>query len=93
MTNLLKLGKKAGINWSKMNVNPDEFKKGIKVEKEHKDVTGGDPVTTAKIAIAHLKEMPNYYQKLEKMEKKGKEEGGSKEKKKEIVKNMVKSLK
>lgn len=93
MTNLLKLGKKAGINWGKMKTDPKEFKEGLKVEKEHKDVTGGDPVTTAKIAIAHLKEMPDYYQKLENMEKKGEKEGENSKKRREIVKNMVKSLK
>lgn len=58
-----------------------EFKKGIKVEKEHgpvskggvsrsTDVTQGNKKKTAKIAAAHLKESPKYYQELAKMEKK-----------------------
>lgn len=39
------------------------------VELEHADVTGGDPVMTGKIALAHLREDPQYYDKLERMEK------------------------
>ena len=45
-----------------------QFCMGMKVEMEHKDVTKGDPVTTAKIALAHLKEKPDYYTKLKKVE-------------------------
>jgi hypothetical protein len=43
-----------------------EFRRGYKVEMEHKDVTGGDPVKTAKIVLAHLKENARYYSLLEK---------------------------
>jgi hypothetical protein len=43
-----------------------EFRRGYKVEMEHKDVTGGDPVKTAKIVLAHLKENDRYYSLLEK---------------------------
>jgi hypothetical protein len=39
----------------------DEFLMGMNVEMEHKDVTNGDLVLTAKIAAAHLKENPEYY--------------------------------
>lgn len=46
----------------------DEFLKGLNVELEHKDLTKGDPVQTAKIALAHLKEDPKYYEKLKKIE-------------------------
>jgi Protein of unknown function (DUF5661) len=31
-------------------------------------VTNSDPVTTGKIALAHLKEFPDYYTGLERME-------------------------
>jgi len=47
-----------------------QFKAGMVIEKEHSDVTKGDPVKTAKIVVAHLKEVPNYYTKLKKVEKK-----------------------
>jgi hypothetical protein len=46
-----------------------QFKAGMRVETEHKNVTKGDPVKTAKIVIAHLKEVPNYYTKLKKVER------------------------
>ena len=46
-----------------------ELKKGSEVEREHDDVTHGDPETVMKIAVAHLKELPDYYSRLDKMEK------------------------
>jgi len=46
-----------------------QFNMGMKTELEHKDITKGDPVLTGKIVKAHLKEMPDYYTKLKKMEK------------------------
>ena len=47
---------------------------GMEVELEHGtrtpqlDVTGDDPVLTAKIALAHLREFPDYYERLDRME-------------------------
>jgi len=35
------------------------------------NVTNDDPVMTAKIALAHLNELPNYYTLLDEMEEKG----------------------
>jgi len=32
------------------------------------DATGDDPLVTAKIALAHLREMPDYYTRLSRME-------------------------
>ena len=32
------------------------------------DVTGDDPIATGKIALAHMKEFPDYYERLERME-------------------------
>ena len=61
------LGKILNIDFTA--ISRDEFKKGLEVEQEHVDVTQGDPETTAKIALAHLKEMPDYYTKLMAMEK------------------------
>ena len=31
-------------------------------------MTGDDPIATGKIALAHLREMPDYYTRLAKME-------------------------
>jgi len=47
------------------------------VELEHglhdprTNVTHDDPVTTAKIALAHLRELPDYYTRLARMEAEG----------------------
>ena len=31
-------------------------------------MTGDDPIATGKIALAHMKEFPDYYERLERME-------------------------
>ena len=33
------------------------------------NVTGDDPIVTGKIALAHMKEFPDYYERLERMER------------------------
>ena len=38
-------------------------------ELEHRDVTRGDPLLSAKIALAHLRERPDYYDLLAKLER------------------------
>jgi hypothetical protein len=60
------VAKTLGLDFSKLDFTFDDFVKGMQVELEHTDVTGGDPVATAKIALAHLRERPDYYQRLEK---------------------------
>lgn len=35
----------------------------------HTNVTNNDPLMTGKIALAHLNEFPDYYTRLDKMEK------------------------
>jgi hypothetical protein len=63
-----------GIDWDTAPFDPEQFRMGIEVELEHgrrdpqTDVTGSDPVVTGKIALAHLKELPDYYTRLKKME-------------------------
>ena len=46
--------------------DPHEFSAGLTAELEHRDVTDGDLIATAKIAAAHLKENPKYYSLLKK---------------------------
>ena len=41
-----------------------QVKDGMNVELEHSDITGGDPILTCRIALAHLRENPNYYKLL-----------------------------
>lgn len=51
-----------------------EFQKGLEVELEHgahdpvTNVTNDDPLVTGKIAWAHLKELRDYYTRLDRME-------------------------
>lgn len=47
-----------------------KFKKAMQIEHEHDDLTKGDPIKTAMIVASHLKEGSNYYDELEKLEKK-----------------------
>ena len=67
------LGRKIGVDWSRIPL--EEFRRGLSVELEHgvhdpqTNVTNDDVVVTAKIALAHLKEFPDYYTRLEKMER------------------------
>jgi hypothetical protein len=68
-----KIGYTLGIDWDVVNLN--EFTIGINVELEHgtrypeTNVTNNDSLLTGKIAWAHLKEFPDYYSRLEQMEK------------------------
>lgn len=66
------LGEQVGIDFDVVDF--EEFKMGLAEEFEHgsrdpeTNITNDDPVMTAKIAWAHLKEMPDYYTRLRKME-------------------------
>jgi len=57
-----------------MEVDPKQLKMGVKIEKEHSKTITGDKATKAKkiknIAKDHLAEIPDYYTRLKKMEKK-----------------------
>ena len=67
------IGDQIGITWQEFDV--DQFRRGLNVELEHgahdsrTNVTNDDPIMTGKIAWAHLIEFPDYYDRLEKMEK------------------------
>ena len=66
------IGEKLGIDWALIDI--DQFRRGLEVEYEHgthdseTNVTNDDPILTGKIAWAHLKEIPDYYTRLDKME-------------------------
>ena len=57
-----KIGNAIGLDWDVVDLG--QFTIGMNVETEHDDVTHGDPFLIAKIALAHLKEVPDYYNKL-----------------------------
>ena len=62
-----RVGNRLRINWREVDLH--QFAKGLKVELEHQNVTKGSLLLTGKIALAHLKELPDYYTRLDKMEK------------------------
>ena len=71
------VGDGLGIDWKAFDV--DQFRRGMDVELEHglhdseTNVTDDDAVVTGKIAWAHLKEFPDYYDRLEQMEEEAEE--------------------
>lgn len=54
------------------DVDPEQLRKGIEVEYEHTS----DKETAKRIALDHLAELPDYYDRLHEMEEEGKEELG-----------------
>jgi len=68
----LSIGTQLKIDWSQIDL--EQFRRGLEVEPEHgaidpeTNVTGDDLVLTGKIAWAHLKEIRDYYTRLDHME-------------------------
>jgi len=73
-----KVGGDLGVDWDKYDFN--QFLKGINVELEHGTVGGKWNITdddyedSAKIALAHLDEIPDYYSRLGDMESEEKDD-------------------
>jgi hypothetical protein len=73
-----RIGAEIGIDWDTAPFDVEEFRSGMDVELEHglhdvlTNVTDDDPQVTAKIALAHLNEFPDYYTRLERMEEEAK---------------------
>jgi hypothetical protein len=67
-----RVGDLIGVDWDTFDL--EQFRLGMDVEYEHgshdpqTDVTHDDPILTGKIALAHMKEFPDYYERLERME-------------------------
>ena len=67
-----RVGEGLGVDWGQFDI--EQFRIGMEVELEHgtadpeTDVTGGDPILTGKIALAHLREIPDHYPRLTAME-------------------------
>lgn len=68
------IGEALGIDWKSFDL--EQYWMGVNVELEHgardpqTNVTNDDALTTGKIALAHLKEFPDYYTRLAQLEKK-----------------------
>ena len=64
-----------GIDFEALGFDLEQFRMGMDVELEHgprdpeTNVSGNDPIVTGKIALAHLKEFPDYYTRLAVMER------------------------
>ena len=75
-----RIGAEIGIDWDTAPFDVEEFRSGMDVELEHglhdvlTNVTDDDPQVTAKIALAHLNEFPDYYTRLERMEEEAKQD-------------------
>jgi hypothetical protein len=72
------IGSQLKIDWSQVDL--EQFRRGLEVELEHgaidpdTNVTGDDLQVTGKIAWAHLKEIRDYYTRLDHMEAEAKEQ-------------------
>ena len=77
-----RIGDAIGVDRNRREL--EQFRAGMDVEFEHgshdpqTDVTHDDPILTGKIALAHMKEFPDYYDRLERMERKAKREWAGK---------------
>jgi hypothetical protein len=66
------VGDELGVDWNKIDLG--QFLRGLEVELDHgardpdTDVTNDVLGLTGKIAWAHLKEFPDYYTRLDKLE-------------------------
>lgn len=68
----LSIGTQLKIDWTQIDL--EQFRRGLEVELEHgvidpeTNVTGNDPLSTGKIVWAHLKEIHDYYTRLDQIE-------------------------
>jgi hypothetical protein len=68
-------GERVGIDWGSAPFDVEQLRMGMDVELEHglhdpaTNVTDDDTLVTTKIALAHLNEFPDYYTRLERMER------------------------
>ena len=64
------IAERLGLDVGRELFDLDQFRMGLDVELEHgrrvraTNVTDDDPVVTGKIALAHLRELPDYYTRL-----------------------------
>lgn len=87
------IGDEIGVDWDRVDLG--EWIQGIKEEREHTGVLGGektaviaegDLVASGRIAYEHILEVPSYYSRLEKMEHEGEDDHPDEEAAKDWVK-------
>jgi hypothetical protein len=75
LSEAISVAEEIGLDLRTQAFEPEAFRRGMEVELEHgtrdprTDVTHDDPLITGKIAWAHLNEMPDYYERLDRMER------------------------
>lgn len=47
-----------------VRIRPEALLVGMNIEREHRDVTKCSPTQSARIAVAHFRERPDYYARL-----------------------------
>lgn len=68
-----RIGDALGVDWNMFPI--EQFRMGLVMEAEHgtadplTNITNDDPLLIGRIVWAHLKEIPDYYTRLLKMEK------------------------
>lgn len=68
-----RIGEALGVTWEEFDI--EQFQKGMQIELEHgkryplTNVTNDDLLMTGRIVLAHLYKIPDYYDRLEKMER------------------------
>lgn len=67
-TNVDTVAQKIGVDWATANFTRDDLRKGIIAEHEHADVIGESDEAAARVALAHFRERPDYYDGLEVVE-------------------------
>jgi hypothetical protein len=66
------IGTQLKVDWSQIDL--EQFQRGLEIELEHgtidpeTNVTGDNSLLTGKIAWAHLKEIKDYYTRLDQLE-------------------------
>jgi hypothetical protein len=74
------VGEQLGLDWTKIDL--EQFRRGLEVELEHgkidsqTNITDDNLLSTGKIAWAHLKEIRDYYTRLDQLEAQAKERSG-----------------
>ena len=79
------VGEIIGIDWREIDF--EQFYMGINVELEHgtrygyrSNISNDDPLLTGRIALAHLFEIPDYYTRLDIMERRAEKDKKHKKK-------------
>lgn len=69
LSEAINIARQLGVDFEKVKFTPEDYLEGINIELEHgtvdsdTNVSNDNPLVTGKIALAHLSEVPLYYDK------------------------------